>query len=103
MSTAATRAVGTVAVRRRVEAHGGKRLGRQVWQDIRRACRLEAENERVRAVDIYGVHISFSTTTFFHGNIAGGCTFQARQAPAADSPSTQERPTRPLNSRRKAD
>ena len=78
MSTAVkTRTVGTVAASRRVEARGGKRLGRQAWQDIRQACRLAAENECVRAVDIYGVHISFSTTTFCHGNIAGGCTFSS--------------------------
>ena len=96
MSAAATRAVGTVAASRRVEARGGKRLGRQAWQDIRRACRLAAENERVRAVNIYGVHISFSGTTFCHGNIAGGCTSQARQAPAANSLPAQERPQRPL-------
>ena len=60
MSAAATRAVGTVVAGRRVEACGGKqRLSRQAWQDVRRACRLAAESECVRAVDIHGVHISF--------------------------------------------
>ena len=57
MSAAANRAVDTVAAGRRVEARGGKRLSRQAWQDIRRACRLAAESERVRAVDIHGGHI----------------------------------------------
>ena len=54
--------MGTVTAGRRVEARGGQRLSRQAWKDIRRACHLVAENERVRAVDIHGVHISF----FFH-------------------------------------
>ena len=101
MSAAAKRAVDTVAAGRRVEARGGKRLSRQAWQDIRRACRLAAENERVRAVDIHGVHISFSVTPFCHGNINGGCTSPAWQAPAANSLPAQERPPRPPNSRKR--
>ena len=69
MSAAATRAVGTVAEGRRVEARGGKqRLSRQAWQDIRRACRLAVESKRVRAVDIQGVHITFSSAAFCHGD-----------------------------------
>ena len=67
MSAAAKRAVDTVAAGRRVEARGGKRLSRQAWQDVRRACRLVAESERVRAVDVHGVHITFSVAPFCHG------------------------------------
>ena len=71
MSAAAKRAVGTVAVSRCVEARGGQRLNRQAWQDIRRACRLAEESERVRAVTIHCVYISFSKAVprhFCHGN-----------------------------------
>ena len=101
MSAAANRAVDTVAAGRRVEARGGKRLSRQAWQDIRRACRLAAESERVRAVDIHGVHISFSLAPFCHGYNNGGCTSPAWQAPAANSLPAQERPPRPPNSRQR--
>ena len=60
MSGAASRASGSVTVvGGRGESLGGQRLGRQAWQDIRRACRLAGESDRVRAVDIRGVHISF--------------------------------------------
>ena len=80
---------------------GGKRLSRQAWQDVRRACRLAAESERVRAVDIHGVHISFSAAPFCHGYNNGGCTSPAWQAPAANSLPAQERPPRPPNSRQR--
>ena len=93
--------MGTVTAGRRVEVRGGQRLSRQAWQDIRRACRLVAENERVRAIDIHGVHISFSSAPFCHGAISGGFTSPARHAPAASSPSAQERPPRPPNSRQR--
>ena len=101
MSAAANRAVDTVAAGRRVEARGGKRLSRQAWQDIRRACRLAAESERVRAVDIHGVHISFSLAPFCHGCNTGGCTSLAWQAPAANPQPMQERSPRPPNSRQR--
>ena len=101
MSAAANRAVDTVAAGRRVEARGGKRLSRQAWQDIRRACRLAAESERVRAVDIHGVHISLSLAPFCHGYNNGGCTSPVWQAPAANSLPAQERPPRPPNSRQR--
>jgi hypothetical protein len=101
MSAAAKRAVDNMAAGRRVEARGGKRLSRQAWQDIRQACRLAAESERVRAVDIHGVHISFSAAPFCHGYNIGGCASPAWQAPAANPLPVQERPPRPPNSRQR--
>ena len=101
MSAAARRAVGTVAAGRRVEARGGQRLGRQAWLDIRRACRLGNENERVRAVTVHGVHIAFSCAPFCHGGIVGHEASQELHAAPAMSLGQQERVPRPPNSRQR--
>ena len=101
MSAAARRAADTVAAGRRVEARGGQRLGRQAWLDIRRACRLGNENERVRAVTVHGVHIAFSCAPFCHGGIVGHEAYQELHTAPAMSLGQQERVPRPPNSRQR--
>ena len=101
MSVAARRAAGSVVGGCRVESRGGRRLGRQAWQDIRRACQLAGVSERVRAVDIHGVHISFSTSSPSCHNGIGAPAPRVQPAPSTNSSTAQERAPRPPNSRQR--
>ena len=103
MSGAASRASGSVTVvGGRGESLGGQRLGRQAWQDIRRACRLAGESDRVRAVDIRGVHISFfPSEPSYHNGAGGPAPPPAQPVPSATSSAAQERSPRAPNSRQR--
>ena len=102
MPGAARRALGSVTVTGgRGESLGGQRLGRQAWQDIRRACRLAGESDRVRAVDIRGVHISFFPKAPSCQNEVGDPAPPVQPVPSATAPSAQERPPTAPNSRQR--
>ena len=102
MSGPAKRISGSVTVAGgRGESLGGQRLGRQAWQDIRRACRLAGESDRVRSVDIRGVHISFFPKAPSCQNGIGAPSPPVQPVPSATTPPAQDRPSSTPNSRQR--